>query len=129
MAELIDVVNCFSKKAGWEKLSDKDKSDLFFIVNRYMSKKYPSEAQLLNLKSIDKISSMDIWFHFMKTQPYPKWFWSKSSNIKEKESLKEKEIILLMKFLKVKRDDILYLIDNNIEFLKQELKYLNSIEK
>jgi hypothetical protein len=75
---LIDVVNALFRKSNkWNEISDDEKSLNFFIINRYMSKKYIKQSQLLNLKSIDKVLAMELWFHFMQKQPYPTWFWSK----------------------------------------------------
>ena len=80
MAELIDVANAmFRSKKDWVNIKDEDKEKFFFIFNRYFSKMYPEKSQLLNLKNINKVSSMDIWFHFMKDKPYPGWFWSKGN--------------------------------------------------
>ena len=66
MAELIDVFNAIIKNRDkWVSITDEEKSKNFFIINRYFCKIYPDKAQLLNIKNIDKIMAMDIWFHFM----------------------------------------------------------------
>jgi hypothetical protein len=66
----------FYNKKNWKNISNKDKEDLFFIVNRYMGKKYPKLAQTLNVKNIDKATAMDIWFIFFKNEyKVPDWFW------------------------------------------------------
>ena len=44
----------------------------------FLDKKYPENSQLLNLKVIDKVSSLNLWYNFMLDKPFPKWFWSKS---------------------------------------------------
>src|ERR1022692_3991533 len=120
MAELIDIVNCITRKTGWEKITDEDKIKFFFIVNRYMSKKYIDKSQLLNLKTVDKVSAMDLWFHFVEDQPYPKWFWSKSDK-GEKPTISEKDFNLLLIKLRVKKEDLDYLIDKHFDFIKEEL--------
>ena len=66
----------FRTKAHWQWVSDEQKIKWFFIINRMFSKKFPREAQLLNLKSIDKISAMNLWYRFMLAQPYPSWLWT-----------------------------------------------------
>jgi hypothetical protein len=134
MAEIIDVANAIFKfKNDWiytndkKKVSDEYKEKFFFIFNRYFSKKYPQKAQLLNLKTIDKATAMDLWFHFMKTQPYPDWFWSKSP--KHEKAMPEKEYKQLLRHLQIKESDLDYLIDRYPDFIKEEQTYLKKLEK
>ena len=134
MAEIIDVANAMFKfKNDWiynskkEKVTDDEKIKYFFVFNRYFSKKYHEKAQLLNLKTIDKATAMDLWFHFMKTQPYPDWFWSKSP--KQEKEMPEKEYKQLLRHLSIKESDLDYLIDRFPEFIKDEQAYLKKLEK
>lgn len=128
MAELIDVANAmFKNKRDWVNITDEDKEKFFFIFNRYFSKMYPEKSQLLNLKNINKVSSMDLWYYFMMNKPYPKWFWSKST--KEKPIIPDKDFKLLMRKLNLKDLDVEYLIENHFDFIKEELKYFKDIEK
>ena len=129
MAEIIDVANAlFTNKQNWSKITDEDKEKYFFIFNRYFSKKYTHQAQLLNLKNIDKVLAFDTWYYFMLDKPYPKWFWSKSEKA-EKSEISEKDYKLLLQKLQVKDTDLDYLIDNHLEFIKEEIKYYKQIEK
>ena len=129
MAELIDVVNAmFRNKRDWVKISDDDKSTFFFIFNRYFSKKYPEKAQLFNLKTIDQVSALDLWYNFMLDKPYPNWFWSKSGKT-EKSDISEKDFTLLLMKLRIKKEDLEYLIENHFDFIKEELKYYKSLDK
>ena len=82
MAQITDVANAIFKfKNDWiynsngDKITDDEKESFYFIFNRYFSKTYPDKAQLLNYKNIDKVMAMDIWFHFMKSQPNQNNFW------------------------------------------------------
>lgn len=118
----------FTNKVSWDSISDDDKESSFFIFNRYFSKKYPEKSQLLNLKNIDKVSSMDIWYNFFKNSPYPTWLWSKSET-KEKSEIPEKDFKLLLEKLKIKDIDLIYLIDNHLDYIKEELKYYKSLIK
>ena len=118
----------FTNKVKWEDVPDDEKESCFFIINRMFSKKYPEKAQLLNLKSIDKISSMDLWYYFMKDKPYPNWFWSKSDK-EEKSELNESDRNILRHKLKIKEFDLDYLIKNHFEFIKEELTYYKKLEK
>lgn len=127
MAELIDVANAmFKNKKDWVNIIDEDKEKFFFIFNRYFSKMYPEKSQLLNLKNIDKVSSMDLWYYFMLNKPYPGWFWSKST--KEKPVIPDKDFKLLIRKLKLKDIDVEYLIENHLDFIKEELKYFKELE-
>ena len=129
MAELIDVFNAMLKnKRDWVKITSDDKEKFSFIFNRYFSKKYIEQAALMNLKGIDKVLVMDLWYNFMLTQPFPKWFWSKSEKV-DKPKITEKEFKMLVVKLKVKPDDINYLIDKHPEFIKDELDYYKKLEK
>lgn len=128
MATIIDVSNAMFGKSDWKKITDLDKETFFFIFNRYFSKKYPTEAQLLNLKNIDKVVAMDLWFNFMKDKPYPKWFWSKSEVEKNKD-LTESELKMLLVHLRIKESDLDYLKTNFPDFIKSELKYLKDLQK
>lgn len=129
MAEITDVANAlFTNKEKWSMISDEDKEKFFFIFNRYFAKKYPEQAQLLNLKNIDKVSAFDTWYYFMLRKPYPKWFWSKAEK-SEKSEISEKEYKLILQKLKIKNIDLDYLIDNHLDFVKEELKYYKQIEK
>ena len=118
----------FTNKVKWEDVPDGEKESCFFIINRMFSKKYPEKSQLLNLKSIDKISSMDLWYYFMKGKPYPNWFWSKSDK-EEKSELNESDRNILRHKLKIKEFDLDYLIKKHFEFIKEELTYYKKLEK
>ena len=126
MAELIDVFKAMMRKGSWEKITVEEKEKNFFIFNRYFSKRYPEQAQLLNLKNIDKVVGMELWYQFMKTEPYPDWFWSKSEK-SDKPILAPKDYRMLLVSLKVKPDDLDYLIEKHFDFVKEELSYLKKV--
>jgi len=126
MAELVDIFNSMTKRTNWDKITDDEKEKSVFIFNRLLSKKYIEQSQLLNLKSIDKVSSMNIWYEFMKTQPYPRWFWSKSSK-SEKDKVNSKDFHILLTKLNIKPYDLNYLIDKHYDFVKDELNYLKKL--
>jgi len=71
---------------------------------------------------------MDLWYYFMLKEPFPKWFWSKSDKV-DKTEISEKDFKLLLIKLKVKPDDIIYLIDKHPDFIKDELTYYKKLEK
>lgn len=127
MADLKLVGNAmFYKKSDWVNVPDEEKESCFFIFNRYFAKKFPEKAQLLNLKSIDKITAMNLWYQFMLKQPYPNWFWSKSEK-GEKSEISDKDYKLLLQRLKIKDIDLDYLIEHHIDFIKEELVYIKKL--
>ncbi len=128
MAEITDIARAiFQKRSEWSNITDEDKIKWFFIFNRYFSKIYPDKAQLLNLKNIDKVMAMDIWYHFMKTEPYPDNFWSKTPKVEK--DIPDKDWKMLKKHLKVKEEDLDYLINKFPDFIKEELSYSKKLEK
>ena len=126
---IIGVFDAMIKnKSNWKYVTDKQKEEFSFIFNRYFSKKYIEQAALMNLKGIDKVLIMDLWYNFMLTQPFPRWFWSKSDKV-DKPKITEKEFKMLVIKLKVKPDDINYLIDKHPEFIKDELYLISKLNK
>lgn len=126
---LLDVFNAMFKDRGnWKYVDDELKEKYFFIVNRNLSKKYPEKAQLFNTKNIDKVSSMNLWYSFMYNKPYPKWFWGKTSK-ENNPKISDKDYQLLLYNLKIKKMDLDYLINKNINFVLEELKYYKQLEK
>ena len=127
MAEITDVANAlFTNKQNWTSITDEDKEKYFFIFNRYFSKKYPEQAQLLNLKSINKVSAFDTWYYFMINKPYPKWFWSKS---KKKTDKLTNEDRLMMEQFSLDRMSMDFLKENFEQEYKQELKLIKTRQK
>jgi len=117
----------FRKRSDWTSIPSIEKEYCFFIFNRYFSKKFPEKSQLLNLKGIDKVAAMDLWFHFMKDKPYPNWFWSKTETIKP--DFPEKDFNLLLSKMKIGDSDLRYLLSKFPDIISEELKYYKSLEK
>jgi hypothetical protein len=129
MAELIDVFNAMLKnKKDWIKITDEEKTRFSFIFNRYFSKKYIEQATFMNFKGIDGVLVMDLWYKFMLTQPFPKFFFSKSDT-KDKSVLTKNEYKMLLVSLKIKPDDLDYLIEKHFDFIKEELSFLVKLHK
>ncbi len=123
---LLELTNIlFKEKSEWNKVSDSEKEQFFFIINRYFSKKYPYLSTFLNQKDTDKILGMNLWFQFMLDKPYPKWFWSKST--KEKTSNDENFKLLDKYDLKAEEFEILQ--KYYPEEVKEELDYQKKLLK
>lgn len=121
------IINSRSRK-DWQYVTDEQKEKWHFMINRYFSKIYPEKSQLLNYKNIDKVSSMNLWFHFMENETYPKDFWSKSQK-SDSSLISNKDFKLLLEKLKIKDLDLIYLVNNHLDIVKSELKYYKDIEK
>ena len=117
----------FKDKNNWRWVSDDQKIEFFFIINRLLSKRFPEKSQLLNNKLIDKVSSLDLWYHFMKAKPYPSWIWSKCEP--DKGPLVDSDYKLLLRQFKIKDIDLDYLIEHHFDFIKNELNYFKKLEK
>lgn len=128
-ADLLKVAKAmFQNRKDWVRISDEEKIECFFIFNRYLSKKYPDKSHLLNDKLQDKVAAMNLWFYFMETQPYPKWFWSKSKK-DEKPEYTEKEINELLFNIGVTKQELDLLIQYYPDLIKEEIKYYKDVAK
>lgn len=75
--EIINII--FQNKEKYSEISDKDKIDGFYMINKKFSIKYPGTAKYLNNKNIDKASAIDMWFlKFKGEYQIPYWYWVKS---------------------------------------------------
>jgi hypothetical protein len=126
---LIDVTNAlFKDKSNWNRISDDEKEKNFFIINRFMSKKFPEKSKLLNDKLINKVSAMDTWFIFMLSQPYPNWFWSKSETKKDKK-FTEEEILYISKEFDIELKDIPIILKYYYQSIEDEIVFFRNAKK
>lgn len=127
---LLQITNCmFKNRENWKWVTDEQKKEFAFIINRLFSKRYPEYSDMCNIKNIDSASVMNLWFYLQEGKPYPQWFWSKSQKI-EKSEISEKDFKLLMVKLNInKEEDLIYLLDHFPEIIKEELKWFNSKTK
>lgn len=117
----------FQNKRNWDELTNEDKETFFFIFNRYMAKKYPKQCQFFNDKNIDKATSMDIWFEFLRKETrIPFWFWKGATKRKEPEI---KNWQLIRDFYQLDMKDIHTLCEMFDEDVKEEIKRLELIKK
>lgn len=76
LAQVVNII--FRLKHQWHLVDDESKKAAFFIINRYLCKKYPSNAEFLNQKGFDESVALEIWFmHQRQTNKTPDWFWAK----------------------------------------------------
>lgn len=123
-----DLVNIFFfKKQNWNIVTDADKDSLFFIFNRYMSQKYPKQAQYFNKKDIDKATALDYWFFYLKKEyKMPTDFWKRKTK-RQEPIIKEWKI--LADFFKISLNDIYILCELFPEDVKSEIERLKLINE
>lgn len=130
--KLKDVVNCLLKdRHEYKNITIKDKEKNFFIINRFLSKKFPEQSQRFNKKNIDKSLALDLWFLYLrhkKRNNIFNWFWSKVPKNTNKE-FSDSEYKLLMLKLEIRKEDLDILIMYHMDFLKEELKYFKELKK
>lgn len=89
MIQLFDYVKLvFSRnEKAWEDLKNTDKSRNFFMLNRFMSIKYPVQAFFLSHYKIDPTAVSDYWHRTMSNLhgSTPKWIYAKTVKRKDKE--------------------------------------------
>jgi hypothetical protein len=128
--KLKDVVNYLLKdRHKYKTLSVKAKEDNFFIINRFLSKKFPEQAQKFNNKKIDKSLALDLWFLYLRHQKRSeifRWFWSKVP--KTEKTFTDSEVKLLMNKLQIRKEDLEILKMYHMDFLKEELKYFKELK-
>lgn len=121
------VDTLFQNKRGWTDITNKEKENFFFIFNRYMSKKYPRQAQFFNDKYIDKATAFDIWFNFFSTEVRtPYWFWKGATKKKDPEI---KDWQLVRDFHEMGLNDIYLLCEMFPKEFKEEIKRITLINK
>jgi len=89
MIQLFDYIALvFSKnEKTWKDLKNTDKSRNFFMLNRFMSIKYPVQANMLSHYRINAESVSDYWHRNMSSlhSGTPKWVYTKTVKKKEVE--------------------------------------------
>jgi hypothetical protein len=115
----------FRDSHSYKTVNDKDKSGMFFILNRIMARKHPLNANTLNYNGIDTASATDVWFETLspRYRDVPKEFnvpWGK---------LKKKGESSVLKGFSDKDKQILALYPELIEEAQNEADEQKLIEK
>jgi len=128
--KFIKVADCiFVNKDKYSELTDQDKIDSFFILNKKFCLKYPKVSQYFNDKFVDKASVIDQWFiHFKDTNGIPGWYWktkSKKGTVKVK---KQKSYEKISNRYNLKEEEMSFLIKHFKKDLDKELKKIEMHE-
>jgi hypothetical protein len=96
---IVDAI--FKNKSNYQHITDDDKNEAFFIINRKFAVGELEKSQEYNNKFIDRASALDLWnIKYKKTTFIPNWYWLKSDVTKEKKrntNLSKEDIDLLKK--------------------------------
>jgi len=121
----------FVERGKYRDLTIEDKEKWGFIVNRYLSKRYPEYAQLLNVRSGDFSMVLDFWWIYLKSHPdkyYNRWIWETKSN--KKSDIDSKIIKLIQKrHPTMTVSDIEYMAKWYPETFEEDVKYYQQLEK
>jgi len=86
-------------------LSKTERTKNFFMFNRWMSIKYPTQANFINHRNVNTEKSMDFWNIFISRQmnSVPNWFYTKAIKSKtDEKSWYPKNQEILTKYLQYK---------------------------
>lgn len=132
MNKLTDVANfLLVDRKKYSTLTEKEKTDNFFILNRYLSKRYPDYAYKLNqYKTIDKALGLDLWYIYLRNKnnfDYHTWLWGRASMEKKpKGGLTEREYNLFKKTYKLDGYDTDVIFKYFGDEVKDEIKYIKN---
>ena len=83
--KLFDFVKImFTKPAHYKKIKQHNKKRHHFMINRFMSIKYPSNAQMFNINGINGGNVVDSWSMVAsRFKSVPRWFYTKTKKAKK----------------------------------------------
>ncbi len=83
--KLFDFVKImFTKPAHYKKIKQHNKKRHHFMINRFMSIKYPANAQMFNINGINGGNVVDSWSMVAsRFKSVPRWFYTKTKKAKK----------------------------------------------
>jgi hypothetical protein len=127
----------FENKSKYKTITDKEKYDAFYIINKKLSlginknkKSLLSISQFFNHKSIDKISALDLWFFYLKDFKSTPGFWfAKNPNKKEEKvkSISKADREMLMEYDNLTEKDFDFLCEHYKDDVEYRIKILNRV--
>ena len=85
--KLFDFVKImFTKPTHYKKIKQHNKKRHHFMINRFMSIKYPANAQMFNINGINGANVVDSWSMVAsRFKSVPRWFYTKTKKSKKNE--------------------------------------------
>jgi hypothetical protein len=120
--KLFDFIKIlFTKPAEYKKISNNNKKRHHFMINRFFSIQYPSNAQLFNKNGINPLAVIDSWsLVAARFKSVPGWIYTKTKK-------SEKEVTSKSKYIP-SEDAISFFMERN-EIGKREFKELEKFAK
>ena len=120
--KLFDFIKIlFTKPAEYKKISNHNKKRHHFMINRFFSIQYPSNAQLFNKNGINPIAVIDSWSLVAERfKSVPTWIYTKTKK-------SEKEVTSKSKYIP-SEEAISFFMEKN-EIGKREFKELEKFAK
>jgi hypothetical protein len=126
--ELFEALDCIFSKTNWSKVSVSDKNKHYFMIMRFISIKFPMEAEKFNVNGVNKVATLNHWNFIlsMKFINTPQWIRTVTIKSKDIEDFKfpQKTINQYLKINKISQKDFDFLKKTFYEELKTELKEL-----
>lgn len=123
----------FKDKSKYKYVSDEEKEDSFFKLNRKFAFKDIKIAQFFNFKNVDKPSALDIWFQvfYKTTNGTPQWWWQTKqvSKVKVKSDFNNNDLDIIKEYYEISNRDIDFLIKYYDEKLREDIKRLKKFKK
>lgn len=130
--DFISLANIiFKDKDKYKFISDEEKENNFFVLNRKFAFNYLKQAQFFNNKNIDKASAIDIWYQifYKTTKGTPSWWWKSKQKVKEKTDISNNDIKLIKNFYNLTDSDIKFLIKYKSDKLKNDIERIKKFDK
>jgi hypothetical protein len=123
----------FKDKDKYKFVSDEEKENNFFVLNKKFAFKYLRQAQFFNNKNIDKAAAIDIWYQifYKTTNGTPQWWWLSKQKAKEKikSEINKNDIELIKEYYSFTDNDIKFLTIFFIDKLKEDIKRIKKFKK
>ena len=121
----------FKDKNKYKFISDEDKENNFFMLNRKFAIKYPKQAQFFNNKNINKASAIDVWYQvfYKTTNGTPQWWWKTKQQAKPKSEFSNVDLKLIKEYYELTDNDIKFLTSYYSEKLIEDIKRLKKFKK
>ena len=116
----------------WNELSDMDKSRNFFMMNRFLSIRYPVQVHALSLLRTNPSAASDYWHRTMSTlhDTTPTWIYAKTKKKDEKEKKLELPSDSMIRWWCEKNESSKEDFIQNVNFFGETfIKEIRSLEK
>ena len=134
MIQLFDYLKLvFSKNdKEWNALKDTDKARNFFMLNRFLSIKYPYQVGYLSHYKINPVAVSDYWHKIMSAQfsTTPNWVYAKTVKKKDQEKKLDLPTSEMIKWYCERNEMSRKDFDQNVKFFGDTfIKELKQMEK